>query len=90
MPRGMIPAVDARLQKAVLIGDVSQVIQALDAGARVDATDGTGSTALHWAAYKGHDGVARVLVARGASTTARNNVSAPVRLGAMLAAGGSR
>ena len=44
-----------------------QVRAAITAGVRVGGVDLGRSTALHWAARKGHLGVATVLVSKGAS-----------------------
>lgn len=45
----------------------------LDAGARIDATDGFGQTALHGAAYRGWNDVVRYLVERGADLLVADN-----------------
>lgn len=50
-------------------GHVLTVCALLDRGAHVSATDLTGWTALHGAAYKGHSEVVRLLVERGAPTS---------------------
>jgi ankyrin repeat protein len=47
-----------------------QVVEALlAAGARVNASNKHGNSALAWAALKGHEGVVRTLLARGADPT---------------------
>ena len=48
-------------------GDSAAVDAFLDAGASVDAADGDGRTALHWAADRGHIAVVELLLDRGAS-----------------------
>jgi ankyrin repeat protein len=50
----------------------NEIVQLLlDAGARVNATDAEGRTALHHACGGGHVEVARLLISRGAALTAR-------------------
>ena len=44
----------------------------LDAGARVDAANEDGDTALHNAALRGRDGVIRVLAGKGANLELKN------------------
>jgi ankyrin repeat protein len=64
-------AAAAALQAAVW-GDSEIVQLLLDAGARVDATDAQGRTALHHACSIGHVEVARLLISRDAAAlTAR-------------------
>ena len=48
-------------------GDVAAVTAAMEAGADVNAAQGDGMTALHWAAERGHADVARVLLDAGAA-----------------------
>ena len=40
-------------------------------GAKLDPRDRNGETPLHWAAYKGHARVARLLISRGANINAK-------------------
>lgn len=61
--------------EAAMKGDVEGVRALLRTGADVNATQGDGMTALHWAAEHGNAELARVLVAAGA------NVRAVTRLG---------
>jgi ankyrin repeat protein len=61
---------------AARTGDVETARALLRQGADVNATQGDGMTALHWAAMRGYADLARVLLAAGA------NVHATTRLGA--------
>jgi ankyrin repeat protein len=53
------------------MGSCEIVQQLLSAGARVDATDAQGRTALHHACGGGHVEVARLLISWGAALTLR-------------------
>ena len=46
-----------KLLLAAKKGDVGAIKEQLDGGAEVNAADAGGSSALYWAAYKGHTGV---------------------------------
>jgi ankyrin repeat protein len=59
---------DEELFRAACKGDLSKVSAALDAGARVDAQNGKGQTALMCAAEKGLVKAVEALLARGAKT----------------------
>ena len=48
------------------------VREALAAGARIDAGDAAGRTALMWAAFHGHEPILRVLIDAGADVNARD------------------
>ena len=61
---------------AAMRGDTEQVRSLLRRGADANAAQGDGMTALHWAAERGNDEVARMLLSAGA------NVAALTRLGA--------
>lgn len=52
-------------------GNIGAVETLLNAGLPVDAVDEFGSTALHWAAWKGNAPLMRLLLARGARTDIR-------------------
>ncbi len=55
-------------------GNRGQVIRLLDQGVSIDCAGPRHSaTALHWAAYKGHVGVVKTLIERGATIDARNS-----------------
>ncbi|QFP75770.1 ankyrin repeat domain-containing protein [Deinococcus sp. AJ005] len=57
---------NAQLLNAAENGDLERVQALLKAGASADAKDGTGRTALTWAAKGDHVAVARALIAAGA------------------------
>ena len=57
----------------------------LDAGAGVDNRRGDGLTALHTAGYRGHNGVARLLLDRGADPAIRGHDSGGGHAGASAA-----
>ncbi len=69
-------ASDAPLTAAVRRGDAVTVRSLLRGGADVNAAQGDGTTALHWAAMSGHADLAAMLVQAGA------HVGATTRLGA--------
>ena len=48
--------------EAAKLGDGQRVSECLSAGAKVDQPDTTGATALHWAAFGGHDHIIRQLL----------------------------
>ncbi len=52
-------------------GNIGAVEAMLEAGVPVDAVDEFGSTALHWAAWKGTAALMRLLLSRGARTDIR-------------------
>lgn len=58
---------DAKIFHAASTGDTLGVRSALTSGETVNSTDIGKSTALHWAARKGHLGVTALLVSKGAS-----------------------
>ena len=68
-------APDAPVANAVMRGDAAEVRQMLRAGADVNAAQGDGMTALHWAAMKGQADIAGMLLYAGA------NHGATTRLG---------
>ena len=55
---------------AAMRGDVAATRASLEQGADVNAAQGDGMTALHWAAELGHDQLAQVLLNSGANTSA--------------------
>ncbi len=69
-------AAEAPVAKAAEAGDVAAVRALLKQGADVNAPQGDGMTALHWAAVRGDSALTSMLLAAGA------NVRATTRLGA--------
>jgi ankyrin repeat protein len=70
-------AADTRLSNAAMDGNMQTVRTLLQQGADVNAPQGDGTTALHWAAYRDDLAMAQVLLKAGA------NVKATTRVGAM-------
>ena len=68
------PVADQTLRDASLEGRIDLVVAAVDQGARIDATDADGRTALMYAAFNGHAECVRWLLERGAAVGARENV----------------
>ncbi len=66
-------SLDRELIAASRAGDAAKVRSLLDDGARVDARDEGGATALVAAAYGNHVEVARLLVAAGADVNAKDD-----------------
>ena len=64
------------LTAAVRAGDVARVRTLLAAGADVNAPQGDGATALHWAAHRNDAETARLLIAAGAVVDAANALGA--------------
>lgn len=71
----VLHAADAPVADAAMKGDKEGVRELLKSGADVNAAQGDGMTALHWAALKGDAELAQMLVYAGA------NVKATTRLG---------
>jgi len=69
------PTGDTRLSDAAMNGDRTAVQTLLSSKADVNAAQGDGTTALHWAAYRDDVDMARLLLKSGA------NVKASTRLG---------
>src|SRR5262245_61345967 len=67
-------APSAPIADAAMRGDVAAVRALIKSGAEVNAAQGDGMTALHWAADLGDPELARVLVAAGANLNARTRV----------------
>ena len=67
-------AVDAPLADAAMQGDRESVRSLLDLQADVNAAQGDGSTALHWAAYRDDLEMARMLLEAGADVRAETRV----------------
>ena len=60
-------APDSPVADAAMRGDIEEVRELLRTGADVNAAQGDGMTALHWAADNGDAGIAQILVYAGAS-----------------------
>jgi ankyrin repeat protein len=60
-------APDSPVADAAMRGDIDEVRELLRTGADVNAAQGDGMTALHWAADNGDAGIAQILVYAGAS-----------------------
>ncbi|MBI4471208.1 MAG: ankyrin repeat domain-containing protein [Acidobacteria bacterium] len=73
----MPAAADTRLPDAAMKGDKNAVKTLLQQKVDVNAAQGDGSTALHWAAYRDDVELAQLLIAAGA------NLNATTRLGEM-------
>lgn len=67
-------APEAPLAEAAMARDNARVQTLLDEGADVNAAQGDGTTALHWAAYHGDLEMTRALLAAGASVSARTRI----------------
>ena len=68
--------INAPVAQAAMRGDAEAVRALLMEGADVNAAQGDGMTALHWAAERGNNGIAEMLVYAGA------NLDATTRIGA--------
>ncbi len=60
------------LEVRKLSPSIAHIRDLLDVGCPIDARANMDWTALHWAAYMGHLGVARFLISRGADIEARD------------------
>ena len=69
-------AMDAPVAEAAARGDVEAVRSLLRDGADVNAAQGDGMTALHWAALRGDADIVSVLVYAGASVTSTTRLGA--------------
>jgi uncharacterized protein len=77
-------APESPVADAVMRGDTAKVRQLLKQGADVNAAQGDGMTALHWAASRGDADQARMLIYAGArlDATTRNGSYTPLHLAA--------
>ena len=66
--------VDAPLADAAMRGDLDAVRSMLTGQADVNAAQGDGTTALHWAAYRDDVGMARLLVEAGADVAVQTRL----------------
>ena len=67
---------DSPVADAAMLGDIQQVRALLRSGADASAAQGDGMTALHWAADRGAEEMAEVLVYAGADLEATTRVGA--------------
>ena len=65
---------DHEIIEAARRGDAAAVGSLLDRGADVDAAQGDGMTALHWAAERGHAEIAEVLLSASADVEAKTRI----------------
>ena len=72
----MVAATDARVAEAAMKNDTDAVRSLIKQAADVNAAQGDGMTALHWAALNGNAELAQLLLVAGA------NVKATTRIGA--------
>lgn len=75
-------AAESKLFAAAQSGDLAQLDQALNDGARIDARDIVGMTPLMISAFAGHQPVVQLLLARGADLDACCDVGTPIGLAA--------
>jgi tetratricopeptide (TPR) repeat protein len=67
--------IDDALREAAKSGDVNRVLNLLDQGAGIDATNKEGETALMWASYWGQTEVVDILIRKKANVNAKANES---------------
>src|ERR1700716_2854830 len=70
---GTAPAADGSLAGLIQAGHRDAALKMIAAGADVNATQGDGTTPLHWAVYKVDADLARALLERGAKPDVINN-----------------
>ncbi len=70
---GLMTAADVALIEAVRAGDHAGARALIEQGASVNATQGDGATALHWAAHRDDAFLARLLLEAGASAGAADD-----------------
>ncbi len=75
---------EAPVADAAMDGDVERVVELLRSGADVNAAQGDGMTALHWAAYNGAGDLASTLLYAGANPEAATRIGSytPLHLAA--------
>jgi ankyrin repeat protein len=64
---------DSQLQQAAHDGDFENVKSAIENGADVEAIDGRGMKAIHWAALRGHKEIVEILLEKGADVNGKNS-----------------
>ena len=82
-------APDAPLADAAMRGDLETVRSLLNSGADVNAAQGDGMSALHWAATRGDFEIAELLIAAGADVAAASRIGSYTPLH-MASKGGPR
>ena len=84
---GVAAAPESPLADAAMQGDAEAVRELLDRGADVNAPQGDGMTALHWAAYRGDVGVAELLMRAGADVKTQTRIGSytPLHLASQAA-----
>ena len=75
---------EAPVADAAMDGDVERVVELLRGGADVNAAQGDGMTALHWAAYNGSEELVSTLLYAGANSEAVTRIGSytPLHLAA--------
>lgn len=83
------PTSDPPIADAVMQGDAEQVRQLIESGEDVNAAQGDGMTALHWAAERNDLASAELLLNAGADLTAQTRIGAftPLLVGARSGSG---
>ena len=71
---GAILGPETPLADAAMRGDVEMVRSLLEGGADLDAPQGDGMTALHWAAERGDQEIAKLLISAGADMEAGTRI----------------
>jgi ankyrin repeat protein len=84
---GMAGAPDAPIADAAMRGDIEAVRTLLKQGAEVNAAQGDGMTALHWAAEQRNEEMAKLLVFAGAEVNAVTRIGAHTPLHVAAEAG---
>ena len=67
---------NSEIVDAVRQGNLTGLVQLLDAGTDADTPQGDGATALHWAAHRDDIDAARALIKAGATVTVANELGA--------------
>src|SRR5262252_5005586 len=70
---------DSKLADAIENGHRTAALELIDAGTDVNASQGDGTTPLHWAAYKLDTDLVGVLLAHGAKANVKNDYGASPR-----------
>ena len=83
-PESSLPGPDSPVADAAMRGDVAAVRELLAGGADVNAAQGDGMTALHWAAEHGDAELARMLLHAGAAVAPATRIGsyAPLHIAA--------